>query len=102
MAEPDALRAHVIELLKGGHAHAAFDAAVSGFPVDQAGEKPADAPHSALQLLEHIRIAQWDILEFSRNPKHISPQWPEGYWPKTEAPPSAAAWNKSVRQIRSE
>ena len=51
-------------------------------------------------LLEHLRIAQWDILEFSRNPKHVSPKWPEGYWPKTEAPPSPAAWNASVKKFR--
>ena len=51
-------------------------------------------------LLEHMRIAQWDILEFSRNPKHISPEWPDGYWPKTESPPSAAAWNNSIKSFR--
>lgn len=50
-------------------------------------------------ILEHIRIAQWDILEFSRNPKHKSPKWPEGYWPKTAEPPSAEAWNESINQI---
>jgi hypothetical protein len=51
-------------------------------------------------LLEHLRLAQWDILEFSRNPKHASPKWPEGYWPKTEAPPTAAAWNASIKKFR--
>jgi hypothetical protein len=51
-------------------------------------------------LLEHMRIAQWDILEFSRNRKHVSPQWPEGHWPKTEAPPSAAAWTDSIQSFR--
>jgi hypothetical protein len=92
----DALRKHVIELLKGKSAHAGFDSAVAGFPVKRAGEKPAGAPHSAWQLLEHMRIAQWDILEFSRNPKHVSPKWPEGYWPDSESPPNAEAWRKSV------
>jgi hypothetical protein len=52
------------------------------------------------QLLEHIRIGQWDILEFSRNPKHVSPPWPKGYWPATEVPPSASAWNNSLRKVR--
>ena len=102
MSEPDALRAHVIELLQGGHAHASFDAAVSGFPVDQAGGKPGDAPHSGWQLLEHLRIAQWDILEFCRNPKHISPQWPEGYWPERDAPQAKQDWAQSARSFRAD
>ena len=51
-------------------------------------------------LLEHLRLAQRDILEFSRNPKHVSPDWPSGYWPKTEGPPNAAAWNQSIQQFR--
>jgi hypothetical protein len=53
-------------------------------------------------LLEHIRIGQWDILEFSRHAKHVSPKWPEGYWPQTEAPPSVAAWNTSIRKVRAD
>jgi hypothetical protein len=102
MSAPDALRAHVIELLQGGHAHAAFDAALSGFPVEQAGQKPDDAPHAAWQLLEHMRIAQEDILEFSRNPKHISPKWPEGYWPERDAPQAKQDWSQSVRSFRAD
>jgi uncharacterized damage-inducible protein DinB len=65
-------------------------------------EKPSGAPYSAWQLLEHMRIAQRDILEFSRNPKHVSPEWPEGYWPTKEAPPTKAAWSNSVRAFRSD
>jgi hypothetical protein len=102
MAKPDALRKHVIELLKGGHAHADFESAVAGFPAARAGDKPPGAPHSAWQLLEHLRIAQWDILEFSRNPKHVSPKWPEGYWPESASPATKAAWSKSVRSFRSD
>jgi hypothetical protein len=102
MSEPDSLRKHVLELLKGKHAHADFDAAVAKFPVKRAGEKPADTPYSAWQLLEHMRIAQWDILEFSRNPKHVSPEWPEGYWPRTESPSGSAAWTESVRAFRAD
>jgi hypothetical protein len=64
------------------------------------GKKPKGAEHTLWQLLEHIRIGQWDILEFSRNPKHVSPPWPKGYWPATEAPPSASAWNNSLRNVR--
>ena len=65
-----------------------------------AERSPAGAPHSAWELLEHMRIAQWDILEFSRDPKHVSPDWPSGYWPKSPQPPSAAAWDKSVKALR--
>jgi len=94
---PDkALRQHLLYLLKDGGAHAKFEDVVGDFPANLRGKKPANYPHTAWMLLEHMRIAQWDILEFSRNPQHASPKWPEGYWPKTEAPPSAAAWTKSV------
>jgi uncharacterized damage-inducible protein DinB len=102
MKETDILRRHVVDLLVGRNAHVDLEGALKGMPVKLRGVKPKGSPHTVWQLLEHIRIAQWDILEFSRNPKHVSPPWPEGYWPKTEAPPSAAAWNKSVRQIRAD
>src|SRR5579859_6425547 len=95
-----ALREHVINLLKGGSAHVDFEAAVAGLPADLRGAKPPGVPHSPWRLLEHMRIAQWDILEFSRNPKHTSPHFPEGYWPSTPAPHDDAAWNKSVRSFR--
>ena len=97
-----AIRQHLLELLRGGHAHATFDSAVANFPSQLRGKKPKDAPYTAWQLLEHLRLAQWDILEFSRNSKHVSPKWPDGYWPKTEAPPNAAAWNNSVRSFRAD
>lgn len=100
MAESEALRQHVLDLLRGRNAHIDFDAAVADFPSRLRGAKPPGAPYTAWQLLEHMRIAQRDILEFSRNPKHISPDWPSGYWPKTEAPPNAAAWNKSIAAFR--
>ena len=102
MPKPDALRKHVLELLEGKSAHADFDSAVSGFPVKRSGEKPRGAEHNAWQLLEHMRIAQRDILEFTRNPKHISPKWPEGYWPEAEAPAEKTAWSKSVRAFRAD
>ena len=94
------LREHVVYLLDGGGAHAKFDEVVAGIPPQLLGEKPARLPHSLWMLLEHLRIAQWDILEFSRNAKHVSPKWPEGYWPKTEAPPTATAWNANVNKFR--
>jgi len=92
----------LIETLQSRGAHASFDSAVAGFPAKRVGEKPSGAPHTAWQLLEHMRIAQWDILEFSRNAKHKSPDFPSGYWPKEEAPTSATAWDKSVREFRTD
>ncbi|HTC33447.1 MAG TPA: DinB family protein [Bryobacteraceae bacterium] len=102
MAESDALRQHLLDLLRGRNAHADFDTVMADFPSRLRGVKPAGAPHTAWQLLEHMRIAQSDILEFSRDAKHKSPAWPEGYWPKTEAPPAAAAWNNSLRSFRAD
>ena len=95
-----ALREHVLYLLDGGGAHAKFDEVVADIPPKLLGQKPAGLPHSLWMLLEHLRIAQRDILEFSRNPKHASPKWPEGYWPAAEASPSAAAWSASVEKFR--
>ena len=98
---PDkAIRQHLLYLLKDGGAHAEFDDVLGDFPAELRGKKPANFPHTAWMLLEHMRIAQWDILEFSRNAKHASPKWPGGYWPKTETPPSAAAWTKSIAGFR--
>jgi hypothetical protein len=94
------LRKHLVELLAGGGAHAKFEDAIKGLPPKLRGAKPANFPHSPWMLLEHLRLTQWDILEFSRNAKHVSPKWPEGYWPKHDAPPNAAAWNKSIQQFR--
>ena len=102
MAETDALRQHVLDLLRGRNAHADFDTVMADFPSRLRGVKPPGIVHTGWQLLEHMRIAQWDILEFSRDPKHKSPAWPEGYWPKTEAPPTAASWNNSLRSFRAD
>ena len=95
-----ALRQHVVEVLEGGHAHATFDAAVKNLPAALRGKRPKGAEHSPWEILEHLRIAQWDILEFSRDPKHKSPDWPTGYWPAKQAPPDEKAWDKSVRAFR--
>jgi hypothetical protein len=96
----DPVREQVIKLLQGGQAHLTLDDVVKNFPPNLRGVKPAGAPHSAWQLLEHLRIAQSDILEFSRSAKHVSPKWPEGYWPKSDKPPSDAAWKKSISAIK--
>ncbi len=79
-----------------------FDTAIARFPAALRGARSAGAPHTAWQLLEHLRIAQWDILEFSRNPAHVSPKFPDGYWPRTDSPPSARAWNQSVRAFQAD
>jgi hypothetical protein len=94
------LREHVAELLNSKGAHASFDDAVKDMPEKLRGVRPDGLPHSAWMLLEHLRITQWDILEFSRNPKYKAPKWPDDYWPKTEAPPTTSAWTKSIQQFR--
>ncbi|MHB8504047.1 MAG: DinB family protein [Candidatus Acidiferrales bacterium] len=90
------LREQVVYLLKGGGAHVHFMDALDGFPAGKYGTFANALPHTGWQLLEHARLAQWDILEFSRNPKHVSPNFPDGYWPKTPAPADAQAWDESV------
>ena len=102
MTDSNALRKHLLYLLGGGGAHVDFDSAIAGWPAKLRGTKPKGLQHTAWQLLEHLRIAQWDILDFSRNPKHVSPEWPEGYWPSTDAPPSPAAWNNSVSTFQAD
>jgi hypothetical protein len=95
---PDkALRDHLLYVLNGGGAHATFDDVLADFPAALRGKRTRGVPYSAWMLLEHMRLAQWDILDFSRNPKYKPKDWPKEYWPETEAPPSAAAWNNSVK-----
>jgi DinB superfamily len=94
------LRKHLVDLLTGSNAHADFEAAIKGLPADLRGKRPKGGDHSAWELLEHLRIAQWDILEFSRDAEHKSPDWPSGYWPAAPAPPDEKAWEKSVRAFR--
>ncbi len=101
-AHDQAVRQHLLDLLQGGNAHVKFEAVVKDFPERLRGKKPEGQPHTAWRLLEHMRIAQWDILEFSRSSKHASPEWPDGYWPQGDAPPSATAWEKSVKQFRAD
>jgi hypothetical protein len=95
-----ALREQLGNLLKGGGAHIQVMDALEGFPLQQRGTYVTGLPHTGWQLLEHLRIAQWDILEFSRNPKHVSPEFPEGYWPKTPAPRTEEEWTDSVWAFR--
>jgi DinB superfamily len=96
------LRKQILDLLRGGQAHATFDDAVKAFPVEHRATVPPNLPYSAWQLLEHLRIAQRDILNFSAPPTggYHPLQWPEEYWPKSPAPPSAHAWDASIAAIR--
>jgi hypothetical protein len=102
MENEASLRRHIINLLTKAEAHVDARSELESFPAKLRGQRPEGAPHTAWQLLEHMRLAQWDILQFSVDPKYVSPQWPEGYWPKEEAPPDAKAWSKSVRQFLSD
>jgi hypothetical protein len=95
-----ALREHVLYLLDGGGAHLDFEKAVAGLPAELRGATAANIPHSPWQLVEHMRICQWDILEFSINPKHVSPHFPEGLWPDSQAPLHDLAWDESLSQFR--
>ena len=102
MKTADALREDVLNLLNGDGAHANFDAATKDLPADLQGKRPPGGEHSPWEILEHLRIAQWDILEFVRNSKHVSPEFPRGYWPSTPAPPNAKAWENSVKGFRAD
>lgn len=97
-----ALREHVLYLLRGGGAHVDFETVVKDFPVELINKKVENIPYTAWQVLEHMRIAQWDILEFSRRADHVSPPWPKGYWPTDDIVPDAQAWNESVSAFRAD
>jgi hypothetical protein len=96
------LRTHVDNLLRMEGAHLSFEAAVAGFPVSLRGAKPHGAPHSAWELLEHMRIAQEDILDFSRNPAYRDKTFPDDYWPAAVEPPSEEAWEQSVNHFQAD
>lgn len=99
MNQNESLRKHLINLLTKAEAHVDVQSSLREFPPELRGRKPAGAPHTPWQLLEHMRIAQWDILQFSLEAKHKSPKWPDEYWPDTDAPPNDKAWSQSVRQF---
>lgn len=102
MGSEPLLRDHVLYLLQGGNAHISFECVVSDWPLDLVGLRAIGIPHTAWRLVEHMRIAQWDILEFSRNPQHVSPSFPEGYWPQTDAPPNQSAWEDAIHSFQSD
>ena len=100
MDQDKALRQQLGKILDWGEAHTDLASAIADLPAKLRGEVPEGMPHSAWQLVEHIRLTLWDILEFSRNPSYKSPPWPEGYWPKDPAPPDTHAWEHSVKAIK--
>lgn len=100
MAEQqEMLRKQLVDLIKGGNAHVGYKKAFEDFSDDLRGKKPKGSPHTAWELLEHMRLAQWDILEYSRNTDHRSPDFPEGYWPKDSEPPDPKAWDRTVNEF---
>jgi hypothetical protein len=102
MKNDKSLREHLLYLLKDGGAHMDFDSAIKDLPAHLRGKRPEGGKHSPWELLEHMRIAQWDILEFIRNSDHKSPEFPDGYWPKNPAPPDEKAWDKAVKAFRAD
>jgi hypothetical protein len=94
------LRDHLLSLLQGRNAHISFDDFVKDFPVKVCGQEIEGLPYTAWQVLEHMRIAQWDILEFCRDAKHVSPKWPKGYWPEPGKPGNEKLWKETVKKFR--
>jgi len=97
-----ALREQLRELLGGGHAHLDFERAIADLPAELRGARPPGLPHTPWRLVEHMRIAQWDILRFSVDPGHVSPEFPDGYWPEGDVPPDPGAWDRSVAAFRAD
>ncbi len=96
----NSIRKHVLYLLRGGGAHQSFDDFVGSFPADLCNRRIEGLPYTPWQVLEHMRLAQWDILEFSRDPNHISPEFPKGYWPKSDEPGTPALWQQTINEFR--
>lgn len=100
--EIDLLIENLEHLLNKGNAHVSLDKSLENVPFELLGKKAGNLPYSIWQLAEHIRIAQWDILEFSRNPKHVSPEWPAEYWTSETKPPSEKEWHACLRKIKAD
>ena len=99
MTNDQQIRLQIAKLLDWGDAHADFRTAVEDFPDDLRGEVPSGFSRSAWELLEHMRIALWDIVEFTKDARHKSPPWPDGYWPPLRTPPQEEAWQQSVQSF---
>jgi hypothetical protein len=99
MSQNDTLREQLIQLLRGGKAHCSFSEAISEFPLDFINSKPPNVAYTPWHIVEHIRLAQSDILEFVRDPSHVSPKWPEGYWPDPDAEADEVQWQASLESF---
>jgi len=102
MSEDHVIRKELLTLLKGGNAHMTFDEAVSGFPLEEINRKVPNGNYTIWHMLEHMRITQWDILQFIVDPDHVSPEFPGGYWPDPDATATAAQWKKTVARIKAD
>jgi DinB superfamily len=99
MSNDRALRNHLLEFLRGGSAHIELASVLKDFPAKLYGTRPEGLPYSGWELLEHIRFALHDLLNFCTNPEYLDPSWPADYWPKSPQPPSDEAWHRSVKAI---
>jgi len=102
MNKDEIVREQLLSLLQGGNAHMSFDQAVADFPLDEVNTHPPNVPYTPWRLLEHMRIAQWDILEFIRNPNHVSPEWPEGYWPAPDEQADESQWKETINRFQAD
>lgn len=102
MAANNVVRDQLLFLLRGGNAHMGLDQAIGEFPLELINTRPTNIPYTPWRLLEHMRIAQWDILEFIRNPQYVSPPWPEGYWPLEDEIADQTQWEKTIRDFQAD
>jgi hypothetical protein len=102
MSTPEVVRKELLALLRGGNAHMDFDELTDRFAVEDINRRSPEVPYTPWQLVEHMRIAQWDILEFVRDPDHVTPSWPEGFWPPREEEADAARWVETLNSFRSD
>lgn len=102
MSKDQTLRKHITGLLEGGHAHLDFEKATANLPMALRGSRPQNLPFSPWRLVEHMRPAQWDILQFSINPQHVSPHFPDGYWPDEDAPSNPEVWDRTIAAFQAD
>lgn len=102
MSTDKVVREQLLALLDGGNAHMTFEQAVEDFPSEHFNSRPINISYTPWHILEHLRIAQWDILEFIRNPDHVSPEWPAGYWPNSEETAGKDQWEETISSLLSD
>ncbi len=100
MNSENVLREQLVQLLRSKNAHMSLDHAIADFPMQAINKRPPNVPYTPWHLLEHIRITQWDILEFIRDPQHVSPAWPTGYWPEQDAQAEPTDWENTIQSYR--